>query len=100
MKTKKAAKKATKVAAEPKKKKKTGPAIGERKNLLYIYPKDCDSLEKRKLFRAMVRKKLVSLKKAWKSIESGKKEGNVAEAKAAYFKFKKGNVAKAEEKAK
>lgn len=84
----------TKVA----KKGKTGPAIGERKNLMYKYPEGCDTLSARKLFRASARKKLQTLRKSLKAIEAGKKEGDAKEAKQLLLKFKAKNFNKAEEK--
>ncbi len=99
MKTKeKNGKKVAKAAPITAKKKvaKKGPAIGERKDLTYKYPAEAVTLEARKKFRTSVRAKMKTLRKNWKAIEGKKKEGNVEEAKHAYFAFKKKNVAKAD----
>ena len=66
--------------------------ITDKKDLTYIYPKDADTLEKRKAFRAKTRKKIKSLEKDIKLKSKGKREGSVKEAEKALAAFKEKNL--------
>ena len=67
--------------------------ITDRKDLTYNYPKEADSLEKRKAFRAKCRKKVKSLEKNLRLITKGKREGKVKDAEKELAEFKAKNLA-------
>lgn len=69
-----------------------GKKITDKKDLAYIYPADCDNLEKRKAFRAHVRKKLKRLERKLNRISKGKLEGDVKKAEKELMSFKKSTL--------
>lgn len=63
--------------------------ITDKKDLKYHYPVECTTLSDRKKFRATTRKKIESFLKNIKSIEKGKKEGNLRSFIKEYNEFEK-----------
>ena len=63
--------------------------ITDKKDLTYMYPADCDTLEKRKAFRAKTRKKLASLEKNLRLVTKGKGKGDLKTAQKKVDLFKK-----------
>jgi hypothetical protein len=72
--------------------------ITDKKNLVYKYPEDCDTIEKRKAFRTKARKTLTKLEKNLNLAKKGKLEG-ITEAKVEkeLTTFKKANYLSAKD---